>query len=110
MPKTRAQQNRAIRQEALREQLASQGHVQHVVEIAEKLSEPDIEALDIQRLKAKADIHFKLIDKYLPSLKAMELTGDPENPVVVDNKWVLNPVKALPPGYGDAGNIPDQDD
>jgi hypothetical protein len=110
MAKTRAQQNRAIRQEALREQLAQQKHVEQVIDIANELAEPTIESLDIQRLKAKADIHFKLIDKYLPSLKAMELTGDPENPVVVDNKWVLNPVKALPPGYGDAGNIPDQDD
>ena len=42
MPKTRAQQNRAIRQDALREQLANKGLIQHVIEIAKKLAEPDI--------------------------------------------------------------------
>lgn len=79
MAMTRAQQNRAIRQEALREQLEAQGHVQYVVEIATKLREPEegknLESTDVTRLKAAADIHLKLIDKYLPSLKATEHSG-----------------------------------
>lgn len=72
MPRTRAQENRAIRQEALRDQLANQGHVQHVVDIAEKLNEPKLESKDVQRLKAKADIHLALIKKYIPDMKAVE--------------------------------------
>ena len=81
MPADAAQKNRKVRQEALREQLRAQGHVQHVVEIANKLNDKDIESSDIQRLKLKADIHLALIKKYLPDLKAMELTGEGGGPV-----------------------------
>jgi len=76
MAKTRAQQNRAIRQEALREQLANQGHIQHVVDCAEKLGEPKIGSSEVTRLKAKAELHLKLVEKYLPSIKAIEHTGE----------------------------------
>jgi len=80
VPKTRAQQNRFIRQEALRDQLEGQGHVQYLVEISEKLRELDaesgkgLETLDIVRLKAAAEIHKGLVDKYLPSLKQSDST------------------------------------
>ena len=92
MAKTRAQENRAIRQEALREQLASQGHLQHVYDIANELSKPETEPKDVQRLKVKADIHMKLVDKYLPSLKGVELSTDPENPL--DLRWSIEVVGA----------------
>lgn len=74
---SRAEANKAIRQKAIREQLAAQGHIQHVIEIANKLADLSeiLEATDIQRLKAAADIKAKIISKYLPDLKAMELTG-----------------------------------
>jgi len=77
MAQTRAATNKAIRQEALREQLAGQGHVQHVVEIARKLNDQvlSLESSHIQAYKAAADIHLKLINKYLPDLKSTELTG-----------------------------------
>lgn len=74
---SRGQQNKRIRQEALREQLSAQGHVQHVIDIANKLSdlEEDLDALAIQRLKAAADIKKGLISKYLPDLKQTEIEG-----------------------------------
>ena len=81
---TRGHENRRIRQEALRDQLSAQGHVQHLVEIANKLTDlPDpgtgkkgheLEALDIQRLRGAADIHKGLVDKYLPTLKQVDST------------------------------------
>jgi hypothetical protein len=79
MPKrgvTRAAENRAIRQEALREQLSRGKHVQHILEMTEKLADLDVEleSLDVQRLRAACENKFKLIDKYLPSLKAVEMT------------------------------------
>tara|TARA_R110000751_G_scaffold188264_1_gene294275 strand:- start:347 stop:628 length:282 start_codon:yes stop_codon:yes gene_type:complete len=76
--KTRAQENRAIRQEALREQLSKQGHVQHVVEIATQLSDPsnELDSVMASRLKAAADIRMKLIAKYLGDVKAVEITGE----------------------------------
>ena len=74
---SRAQENKRIRQEALREQLANKGLVQHVLEISRKLQtlDDELDSLQIQRLKASADIQNKLIDKYLPSLKATEVSG-----------------------------------
>lgn len=76
MPKTRAQKNREIRQEATREHLKNLGLVQHVIDIANKLGEPaeDISSTQVSAMKASADIRLKLIDKYLPSLQSIEST------------------------------------
>lgn len=70
--------NRAIRQAALREQLANGKHVEHVIDIASRLSNEsiDLDAAMVTRLKAAADIKCKLISKYLPDLKAVEVTGE----------------------------------
>jgi len=78
MAKTRAMENRAIRQEALREQLSKQKHVEHVIEIAEKLTEPTIEldALMISRYKIVIDTKLKLLNKYLPDLKSVDIDMD----------------------------------
>ena len=78
MGKTRAQENRAIRQEALREQLSKQKHIEQVVDIATKLGDPNSE-LDpamANRLKASAEIRLKLISKYLGDVKAVEVSGE----------------------------------
>ena len=81
---SRAAQNKKIRQEALREQLSKGKHVQHVIEIADKLSNPDnvLESTDIQRYKAAADIKLKLINKYLPDLKATEHSGQIDSEII----------------------------
>jgi hypothetical protein len=77
MGTTAANRNRAIRQEALREQLSNQGHVQHVTDIANKLTDLDseLDSLAVQRLKSAADIKIKLIGKYLGDVKAVEISG-----------------------------------
>ena len=75
---SRANKNKEIRQEALREQLAAGGHIQHVVDISNKLANIDgleLNATDANRLKAAADIKLKIIDKYLASLKSVEMAG-----------------------------------
>ena len=78
MAKTRAQENRAIRQEALREQLSRQKHIEHVVDIAGLLYELDtnLDQLAVTRLKAAADIKLKLINKYIGDVKAVEISGE----------------------------------
>lgn len=83
MGKTRAQLNRAVRQEALRDQLESQGHVQYVVENIQKIEylssnlEEEPNARDrIAALKVASELRLKLIDKYIPALKSVELEGD----------------------------------
>lgn len=85
MGTTAANKNRAIRQEALREQLSNQGHVQHVTDIAKKLTDLDneLDSVSVQRLKSAADIKLKLIGKYLGDVKAIELSGDGGGDLVI---------------------------
>ncbi len=77
MAKTRAQLNRAVRQEALREQLSNQGHVEHVIDMVDKIRKPKHKLKDdmLARYKIAIDTKLKLINKYLPDLKATEITG-----------------------------------
>lgn len=96
---TRSEANRAIRQEALREQLATQGHLQHVSDIAHKLNnlEDELDSTQVMRLKAAADIKLKLIDKYLPSLKSVEHTGQIEHrhrPVTEDDIALIHKLRS----------------
>ena len=85
MAMTRAQMNKKVRQEALRDQLSAQGHVQHVVDSIDKLEQLDeeLDSTQVQRIRAAIDSRLKLVDKYLPSLKSVELTGDEDNPVAI---------------------------
>jgi len=80
---SRANANRRIRQEALREQLSNGGHVDHVIEMVGKLADLDTEldALKIQRLRGACDIKMKLINKYLSDTKSIEHSNDPDNPM-----------------------------
>ena len=83
--KTKAQLNRQVRQEALREQLSQQGHEQYISEIISNLSDPELEydSLWVQRLKAAADLRLKLMAKYIPDLKSQELTGPEGSDLVI---------------------------
>lgn len=96
MAATSAAKNRRIRQDALREQLSAKGLVQQVIEISNKLEEQhdSLESSHIQALKASADLKLKLVNKYLPDLKAVELTGDENKPIATDNKFVVEIVGA----------------
>jgi hypothetical protein len=66
--------NKSIRQEAMREQLVAAGHLGAVVKIAKRLEDDseEMDAIRVQRLKAAADVHLRLISKFLPDLKAIE--------------------------------------
>ena len=80
MAETRAQLNRKVRQEALREQLSAQGHVQHVIDNIHRIEELD-EGEDtfknsLDKLKVANEQRLKLINKYLPDLKATEVSGE----------------------------------
>ena len=72
MAKTRAQENRGIRQKALREQLSAQGHVQHIADNIKKIEElaySKSAPFDLTKLKVANDQRFRLLNKYLPDLK-----------------------------------------
>ena len=84
MPQTRAQANRAIRQEALREQLSNGKHLDHVIAMANQLAdlEAEMDAGEVMRLDKAISAKMRLVNKYLPDLKAMEVTGEDGGPVI----------------------------
>ena len=95
MAKTRAQENRAIRQEALRERLAAQGHHQHVIEILEqtaRLSGDELTSLELQKNKFIVDTKLALMKKYLPDVKQVELVGEAGAPIEVASTFKFTPV------------------
>ena len=85
---TRASLNRKVRQEALRDQLQAQGHVQHVVEILDNLRNEEHKLADdmLPRLKLVVDTKLKLIGKYLPDLKQTEIEGTID--IVAHESWL----------------------
>jgi hypothetical protein len=78
--------NRAIRKESLREQLAEQCRVQHVIKNIEKLEDLAIplDPNEVARIKGANDQRLKLLGKYLPDLKATEITGEDGGPLSVE--------------------------
>lgn len=85
MATTRANENRKIRQEALRDQLANKGLMQQVIEISEKLNNLDIELspTEVQRLNSAATLKLKLVDKYLPGMKLVEMEGEIDSSLTI---------------------------
>ena len=75
---SRAEANRAIRQEELRAKLACGGHLQHAIENINKIQDlaTTLENHDLNRLKVATEFQFKLINKYLPDVKQVELEAN----------------------------------
>jgi hypothetical protein len=90
-----ANKNRAARQEALREQLAQQCRVQHIIENINKIEDLGLpmDAIEVQRIKAANEARLKLLNKYLPDLKSTELTGADGGNVGVDMTWTIKVVE-----------------
>ena len=76
-PLTRADANRALRKEALREELKSREYLRQIHALLDK----DWDSARVSELKAKMDGYFKLLGKTLPDVKAVELTGEDGGPV-----------------------------
>lgn len=72
---SRANQNKAIRQQELRDKLSAGGHLENVIEYSNKIADltNDLELAEVNRLKTAAEIKLKLINKYLPDLKQVEM-------------------------------------
>ena len=85
MAMTRAQTNRKIRQDSLREQLANQKHLEKVLDSINKLEELDaqLDSVEVNRIKGAIESRIKLVSKYLPDLKSIELSGDEDYPVQI---------------------------
>jgi hypothetical protein len=81
--RTIAQRRRHTGQEALREQLSHQGHLQHAIDMIEKIADvkgekcidnKDMDPVTLNRLTIAVDRKLKVVNKYMPDLKATEVT------------------------------------
>ena len=95
--------NKRLRQDNLREQLAAQGHLNHVINIMNELNNEanEIDPLMVDRKKFVINTKLKLINKYLPDLKSIELSGDEDSPVNVVQTVTRRIVKAEGDGSSD---------
>jgi hypothetical protein len=77
MPKTRAQLNRALRQEEMRNKIEASGYESHVADVVKKLLDPEQEfdSIEVQRMKSAADLSIKMMAKFMPDLKSTEISG-----------------------------------
>ena len=83
---SRANKNKQIRQEALREQLQAHGHLQHVVELLNESSNLQLsEESDfiLKRNMQIVDRKLKLINKYCPDLQSMQINADVETKTIL---------------------------
>lgn len=87
MAKTRAQQNRAMRQEALREWLSEKCTAQHLVDNIQKIEQLDPESEsfsnELNKYRVANEQRLKIMGKYLPDLKATEITGEGGKPMEI---------------------------
>lgn len=100
MALTHAQRQKKIRQDSLREWLSEKCTAQHLVDNLEKIEklDPDSENFSNQLKKYQVanDQRLRIMNKYIPDLKAVELSGDPENPLETNGKWTVEFVNATP--------------
>ena len=84
---SRASANKRIRQEALRNQLANQKLVEKVLDNIKKIEELESGSEtfqnDLAKYRTSNEQRLKLINKYLPDVKAVELSGPEGDPIEV---------------------------
>lgn len=71
--RTRAQKNRSVRRESLREELKSREYLRQVHTILKDLGERGMHPNEVVRLKTRMQGYFNLLSKTLPDVKAIEL-------------------------------------
>jgi len=86
MAKTRAQANRELRKDALREYIQERGSIQYLFDLIEKIEELDPDSSvfsnDLAKYKAALDARIKMMAKYMPDLKAQEIQHSADNRLV----------------------------
>lgn len=96
MAKTRAQENRAIRQEALREWLSEKCTAQHLIDNLNKIEQldPADETFrnQLDKHKVANEQRLKIMNKYLPDVRTVELTGEAGEAIKVASSFEFVPV------------------
>lgn len=93
--RTAKQRNQAARKEAIREQLAAYGHHKKATEIIEKIADvagninsqnAAMEPLEVKRYEVALKGHLEFMKKYLPDMKAVEHSQDPDQPTLTEDQ------------------------
>jgi hypothetical protein len=81
-----AARRRDIERAELIERLRNKGLVEQVIATAEKLADETVamDSVMVSRLRAANEARMKLVAKYLPDVKAVEITGDEGGPIQVE--------------------------
>lgn len=98
-----AAKQRKARQDALREYMSQQRHEQQIVENIDKIEKlnPECESFsnELNKYRVANEQRLKLLDKYLPNLKAVEHTGEGGDDLVT--KIVIEAVESVHAQYKD---------
>ena len=96
MARTTKQAMKQSRQEHHRQKLSEGKHLQYAIESIEKIEKlkpSETSSFELNKHKAAAELRLKLVDKFLPQLKGVELTGVDGGPVqLADVSFTFNPV------------------
>jgi len=99
MGATVAAKNRKVRREELRAYLAERGKLDYILDNIEKIENLDtnLDVNELNRLKTANDQRIKLLSKYLPDVKAVEVTGEEGEPIQAraSIEWTVQPVKPI---------------
>jgi len=96
MAKTTKQAMKQARQINHRQKLSEGGHLHYAIESIEKIEKlkaGDASAFELNKLKISAELRLKLVDKFLPNLKGVELSGVDGNPIEIDQVWEVKVVE-----------------
>jgi hypothetical protein len=87
---------REINREEIRLYLSERGKVSHVLDLVEKLEDEtiDLDPMQIQRKKIAIDTRLRLLNKYLPDEKSVEVKNAEGEAFKTDTKWQIEFVNA----------------
>lgn len=87
--RTTMTRQRQERQEALREYISERGKVNYVFDNIEKLENQylDLESSQITALVKASELRMKLLDKYLPSERPVQIDGKIEHDGKLEVTW-----------------------
>lgn len=83
--RTRSQKLRAETQEDLRSRLSG---IALIKAIYDEVDTPAIDEFDLANKKWKTEVRIKLLSKVLPDLKAIELSGNQDQPLKIVAEWL----------------------
>lgn len=95
---TRAAKVRETKRAEVIRYLKERGSVQHVFDCIEKLENEtiELEPVVVTRLSKAIDARLKLLNKYLPDEKAVEIKNAEGESFKTDSKWTIEIVDAEP--------------